>query len=451
MKDTTLVIMAAGMGSRYGGLKQIDPVDKEGHIIMDFSIYDAVQAGFRKVVFIIKKENEADFRSAIGDRLSNQLEVSYVFQDLHNIPEGYEVPEGRVKPWGTGHAILCCKDVVDGPFAVVNADDYYGKSAFKEIYNQLVAKADDDKYQYTMVGYQLYNTLTENGHVARGVCSISPEGKLVDIEERTRIEKKGDGAAFTEDDGATWTSLGEDTIVSMNMWGLTPDFLTTLEEGFKEFFEKEVPGNPLKAEYLIPIFIGELLEHGKISVKVLKTNDTWYGMADYLAEPQEEYICFSNYPIGDKIADFVVLTSRSKMKVCIVEVKGADFKIVKANHYQGLNVHMNDAITQLKNHMEYINRNYSSFRTQIHEDKDKAINEEYSGNYLVGPRKTLLVDPQKDIDVKYIAIGGVEREDKSIEESHEIVKCKPADNLEIASWNSFVRKLDEYHGHHPVQ
>ena len=160
---------------------------------------------------------------------------------------------------------------------------------------------------------------------------------------------------------------------------------------------------------------------------------------------------FLNYPIGDKIADFVVLTSRSKMKVCIVEVKGADFKIVKANHYQGLNVHMNDAITQLKNHMEYINRNYSSFRTQIHEDKDKAINEEYSGNYLVGPRKTLLVDPQKDIDVKYIAIGGVEREDKSIEESHEIVKCKPADNLEIASWNSFVRKLDEYHGHHPVQ
>lgn len=168
-------------------------------------------------------------------------------------------------------------------------------------------------------------------------------------------------------------------------------------------------------------------------------------------QAHEEYICFSNYPIGDKIADFVVLTSRSKMKVCIVEVKGADFKTVKANHYQGLNVHMNDAITQLKNHMEYINRNYSSFRTQIHEDKDKAINEEYSGNYLVGPRKNLLVDPQKDIDVKYIAIGGVEREDKSIEESHEIVKCKPADNLEIASWNSFVRKLDEYHGHHPVQ
>ena len=196
----------------------------------------------------------------------------------------------------------------------------------------------------------------------------------------------------------------------------------------------------------------ELIEENSQEMKIHKLiKEDLSFMADYLAEPHEEYICFSNYPIGDKIADFVVLTSRSKMKVCIVEVKGADFKIVKANHYQGLNVHMNDAITQLKNHMEYINRNYSSFRTQIHEDKDKAINEEYSGNYLVGPRKTLLVDPQKDIDVKYIAIGGVEREDKSIEESHEIVKCKPADNLEIASWNSFVRKLDEYHGHHPVQ
>ena len=175
----------------------------------------------------------------------------------------------------------------------------------------------------------------------------------------------------------------------------------------------------------------ELIEENSQEMKIQKLiKEDLSFMADYLAEPHEEYICFSNYPIGDKIADF---------------------KIVKANHYQGLNVHMNDAITQLKNHMEYINRNYSSFRTQIHEDKDKAINEEYSGNYLVGPRKTLLVDPQKDIDVKYIAIGGVEREDKSIEESHEIVKCKPADNLEIASWNSFVRKLDEYHGHHPVQ
>lgn len=202
------------------------------------------------------------------------------------------------------------------------------------------------------------------------------------------------------------------------------------------------------------------IDHGNGNMKGVHVNFPC-GLVRYTSEPGRfmnedilEYngVYYRNVPaIRHKIADFVVLTSRSKMKVCIVEVKGADFKIVKANHYQGLNVHMNDAITQLKNHMEYINRNYSSFRTQIHEDKDKAINEEYSGNYLVGPRKTLLVDPQKDIDVKYIAIGGVEREDKSIEESHEIVKCKPADNLEIASWNSFVRKLDEYHGHHPVQ
>ena len=183
-KKPVLVVMAAGMGSRYGGLKQIDPVDEYGNIIMDFSIYDAVEAGFEKVVFIIKKAIEKEFMEHIGKRMEKHVQVEYVFQELDKIPAGFQIPEDRVKPWGTGHAILCCKDVVDGPFAVVNADDYYGKSAFKEIYNQLVAKADDDKYQYTMVGYQLYNTLTENGHVARGVCSISPEGKLVDIEER---------------------------------------------------------------------------------------------------------------------------------------------------------------------------------------------------------------------------------------------------------------------------
>ena len=186
MKKPVLVVMAAGMGSRYGGLKQIDPVDKEGHIIMDFSIYDAVQAGFQKVVFIIKKENEADFRSAIGDRLSNQLEVSYVFQDLHNIPEGYEVPEGRVKPWGTGHAVLSCINEIDGPFVVINADDYYGVEAFKLIYDYLSTHADDDKYRYTMVGYHLANTVTDNGYVSRGVCETNENGELVSVTERTR-------------------------------------------------------------------------------------------------------------------------------------------------------------------------------------------------------------------------------------------------------------------------
>ena len=206
------------------------------------------------------------------------MEVSYVFQDLHNLPEGYEVPEGRVKPWGTAHAVFSCIDEIDGPFAVINADDYYGRDAFQKIYDYLSTHEDDDKFRYTMVGYQLENTLTENGHVARGVCTMNEAGELVSVVERTRIEKKGDGAAYTEDEGETWTELPKGSIVSMNMWGLTPDFLKTLETGFARFFEKEVPADPLKAEYLIPTFIGELLAEGKMDVKVLRTNDTWYGM-----------------------------------------------------------------------------------------------------------------------------------------------------------------------------
>ena len=279
MKKPVLVVMAAGMGSRYGGLKQIDPIDKEGHIIMDFSIYDAVRAGFEKVVFIIKKENEEAFREAIGERLSKQIEVAYVFQELTNIPEGYSVPEGRVKPWGTGHAVLSCIDEIDGPFAVINADDYYGVHAFKMAYDFLTSEEkDEDVYHYMMVGYRLENTLTENGHVARGVCSISPEGKLVDIEERTRIEKKGDGAAFTEDDGATWTSLGEDTIVSMNMWGFTESILGELDQRFAAFLEKGLKENPLKCEYFLPFVVDELLKENKAEVTVLKSVDRWYGV-----------------------------------------------------------------------------------------------------------------------------------------------------------------------------
>ena len=207
MKKPVLVVMAAGMGSRYGGLKQIDPVDKQGHIIMDFSIYDAVKAGFEKVVFIIKRENEADFKAAIGDRMSKVIEVEYVFQDLHNLPEGYEVPEGRVKPWGTGHAILSCLGTVDAPFAVINADDYYGSHAFQMIYDYLTSHEDDEKYRYTMVGYVLENTLTENGHVASGVCVTAATGYLPEINESTHHEKRGDATASPEDDGATWTVL----------------------------------------------------------------------------------------------------------------------------------------------------------------------------------------------------------------------------------------------------
>lgn len=273
-----LVIMAAGMGSRYGGLKQIDSIDAYGNKIIDYSIFDAVQAGFEKVVFIIKKAIEKEFRENIGDRIASHVKVEYVYQELDRLPAGYQVPEGRVKPWGTGHAILCCQDVIDGPFAVINADDYYGKSAFVSIYNQLSEISDGEKYQYTMVGYRLYNTLTENGHVARGVCTISEDGKLVDIHERTRIEKQGDKAKFTEDDGKTWTELGEDTVVSMNMWGFTKSILKELDQRFAVFLDKELPGNPLKCEYFLPFVVDELLKEYKAEVTVLKSVDRWYGV-----------------------------------------------------------------------------------------------------------------------------------------------------------------------------
>ena len=273
-----LVIMAAGMGSRYGGLKQIDSIDAYGNKIIDYSIFDAVQAGFEKVVFIIKKAIEKEFRENIGDRIASHVKVEYVYQELDRLPAGYQVPEGRVKPWGTGHAILCCQDVIDGPFAVINADDYYGKSAFVSIYNQLSEISDGEKYQYTMVGYRLYNTLTENGHVARGVCTISEDGKLVDIHERTRIEKQGDKAKFTEDDGKTWTELGEDTVVSMNMWGFTKSIIEELDQRFAVFLDKELPGNPLKCEYFLPFVVDELLKEYKAEVTVLKSVDRWYGV-----------------------------------------------------------------------------------------------------------------------------------------------------------------------------
>ena len=278
MKKPVLVVMAAGMGSRYGGLKQIDPGDKQGHIIMDFSIYDAVKAGFEKVVFIIKRENEADFKAAIGDRMSKVIEVEYVFQDLHNLPEGYEVPEGRVKPWGTGHAILSCLGTVDAPFAVINADDYYGSHAFQMIYDYLTSHEDDEKYRYTMVGYVLENTLTENGHVARGVCVTDENGYLQEINERTHIEKRGDETAYTEDDGATWTVIPEGSIVSMNMWGFSQSILKELKDRFAKFLDENLEGNPMKCEYFLPFVVDELLGEDKATVQVLKSLDKWYGV-----------------------------------------------------------------------------------------------------------------------------------------------------------------------------
>lgn len=278
MKKPVLVIMAAGMGSRYGGLKQIDPVDEQGHIIIDFSIYDAIRAGFEKVVFIIKKANEKDFMEAIGNRIAKQVQVEYVFQELDHIPDGYAVPEGRQKPWGTGHAILCCKDVVKEPFAVINADDYYGPKAFQMIYDYLSTHEDDTRYRYTMVGYILENTLTENGHVARGVCTVSPEGYLQEIHERTQIEKHGEDSEYTEDGGKTWVKLPKGSTVSMNMWGFTPSIFPELETGFEAFLKESLEKNPLKGEFFLPSMVEQLLKEDKATVSVLKSQDRWYGV-----------------------------------------------------------------------------------------------------------------------------------------------------------------------------
>lgn len=269
--DTTLLIMAAGIGSRFGGgIKQLEPVDASGHIIMDYSVHDAIEAGFNRVVFIIRRDIEQEFREVIGDRIAtvcaaHQVTVDYAFQDIHDIPG--ELPEGRTKPWGTGQAILAAKALLGTPFIVINADDYYGKEGFRIIHEYLVQGGTS-----CMAGFVLKNTLSDHGGVTRGVCKMDADNNLTEVDETKNIVKTADGA---EADGKV---LDCNSLVSMNMWGLTPDFLKQLEQGFEEFFEKIVPENPLKSEYLIPIYIGELLEKGEISVKVLPTNDTWYGM-----------------------------------------------------------------------------------------------------------------------------------------------------------------------------
>lgn len=278
MKKPVLVIMAAGMGSRYGGLKQIDPVDAQGHIIMDFSLYDAVKAGFEKVIFVIKKENEKDFKEAVGNRAAEVMQVEYAFQELKNIPAGYAVPAERVKPWGTGHAVLSCKQLIDGPFVVINADDYYGASAFAQLYDFLTSHEDGKQYEYAMVGYVLENTLTENGHVARGVCRMDENGYLADITERTHIEKRENQIQYTEDEGATWHVIPEGSTVSMNMWGFTESFMKELDERFASFMEKGLQENPMKCEYFLPSVVDALVEEGKAQVTVLKSYDRWYGV-----------------------------------------------------------------------------------------------------------------------------------------------------------------------------
>ena len=306
MKKPVLVVMAAGMGSRYGGLKQIDPVGSCGEAILDYSLFDAHEAGFETAVIIIKKAIEKDFMETVGARLKAcPMEIRYAFQEIEKeLPEGYQIPEERKKPWGTSHAVLCAKNEIgDAPFAVLNADDYYGKSAFCEIYNYLCSVQDGEKYNYCMVGYELGNTVTDNGSVARGVCQVDENGFLSAIVERTQIEKYPDGIHFTEDGGATWEDLAFNTPVSMNMWGYTPGFLKEVEARFPMFLEKTVPGNPAKAEFFLPMTVGELLQEGKATVKVLHSADKWYGVTYAADKPQvvaalKEMTAEGKYPDG---------------------------------------------------------------------------------------------------------------------------------------------------------
>ena len=311
-KKPILVVMAAGMGSRYGGLKQLDPVDEQGHIIMDFSIYDAVRAGFGKVVFIIKRENESDFRNIIISRIEKSLgekdiQVEVVFQELDVMPDavcagrkaGSLIPEGRVKPWGTAHAVMCAAPVIDAPFAVINADDYYGPTGFGLLADFLgrqqesgsgdtaASERGQAKAHYAMVGFELGKTVTDNGYVSRGVCEVDGSGYLQTVTERTRIEKRGENTiAYTEDEGATWHELPADTRVSMNLWGFTEDFMTAIENGFGSFIAGTVPANPLKSEYYLPSVVSGMLEEGKADVQVLPTPDKWYGVTYREDKPQ---------------------------------------------------------------------------------------------------------------------------------------------------------------------
>ena len=278
-KKPVLVVMAAGMGSRYGGLKQIDPVGSQGEAILDYSLFDAYEAGFETAVIIIKEAIRKDFMDTVGKRLEKcPMQIRYAYQEMEKLPEGFAVPEGRVKPFGTSHAILCATEEIDGaPFAVINSDDYYGKSAFKTIFDYLSTAKDGEKLDFCMVGYLLGNTVTDNGSVSRGVC-VTADGFLADIQERTRIEKQADAIRYTEDEGKTWTDLTFDTVVSMNMFGFTPSFLDALKAGFPDFLTNQLPQNPMKAEYLLPRSVDGLLKAGKAAVRVLKSADRWYGV-----------------------------------------------------------------------------------------------------------------------------------------------------------------------------
>ena len=287
-KKPVLVVLAAGMGSRYGGLKQIDPVGSHGEAILDYSLYDAHEAGFETAVIIIKHAIEKDFMDTVGARLKScPMEIRYAFQELDKVPEGFEIPAQRVKPWGTSHAVLCARDEIgNAPFAVINADDYYGKSAFRVIYDFLCNNQDGEKYNYCMVGYQLGNTVTDNGSVARGVCATNDAGYLTQIVERTKIEKRDGGICYLDDDGATWVPVDAQTPVSMNMWGYSPSFIREVAARFPAFLEKEVPKNPEKSEFFLPSTVSALLSESKATVKVLRSADRWFGVT-YAADKPE--------------------------------------------------------------------------------------------------------------------------------------------------------------------
>ncbi len=276
MSKPTLIVMAAGMGSRYGGLKQIDPVGPGGEKIVDYSVYDAVKAGFGKVVFVIKEDMKKIFRESIGKNIEKSIDTSYVFQKLDDIPTGFQVPEERVKPWGTGHAVLCSRHAVKTPFAVINADDFYGRSSFETICDFLKNAKDNACYEYCMVGFHLKNTLTEHGHVARGICSVDDSGYLSEIHERTRIEKHGDKIEYLED-GGKWIEIQENTIASMNMWGFTQSLFKELEKQFVAFMDQN-HSNILKKEFFIPSAVDMLVSEKKARVRVLPTEEKWYGV-----------------------------------------------------------------------------------------------------------------------------------------------------------------------------
>lgn len=279
MKRPILVVMAAGMGSRYGGLKQIDPVGGHGEAILDYTLFDARRAGFETVVFIIKHEIEEAFKATVGARVAKSgMEIRYAFQQLEKLPAGYTVPEGRVKPWGTAHAILAAADQIDAPFAVVNADDYYGSEAFKVMFDRLSHVQDGDKYEYAMVGFLLKNTVSENGHVSRGVCESDDAGYLTRVTERTRIETYEGGIHYSEDGGESWTDLDGGTLVSMNLWGFTESFLREDTARFAAFLDKALAENPMKGEYFLPSVVSQLIDEGKARVKVLTSHDKWYGV-----------------------------------------------------------------------------------------------------------------------------------------------------------------------------